>query len=188
MKNLQTMRQSVQKGFTLIELMIVVAIIGILAAIAIPAYTDYTIKSRVSEGASLSGNYRTAMDVYFSENGVLSGVNVATGVTLAELGLTNSDGTAVVTKGEYVSSVTLNIADPVSPFLEVNYRTSTALGDASGDCINYFPVLPTANTGGNLIWVPRATDQYTTKSGRVVPIAACTTATGIVPSKYRPKI
>jgi len=188
MKNLQTMKQSVQKGFTLIELMIVVAIIGILAALAIPAYTDYTIKSRVSEGASLSGNYRTAMDVYFSENGVLSGVNATTGVTLAELGLTNSDGSAVVTRGEYVSSITLNIADPASPFLEVNYKTSTALGDAAGDCINYFPVLPTANTGGNLIWTPRATDTYTSKGGLAVAAASCTTATGIVPTKYRPKI
>ena len=188
MKNLQTMKHSVQKGFTLIELMIVVAIIGILAAIAIPAYTDYTIKSRVSEGASLSGVYRTAMDVYYSENGVLSGINATTGVTLKELGLQNTDGTAIVTRGEYVSSITLNIVNPVNPFLEVNYRTSTALGEASGDCINYWPKLPAANSGGNLIWFPRSgTTTYTTKTGETVAAASCTTATAAVPDKYRPR-
>ena len=53
------MRKQVQKGFTLIELMIVVAIIGILAAVAIPAYQDYTVRARVTEGLSLAANYKT---------------------------------------------------------------------------------------------------------------------------------
>jgi len=63
MKNLNVVH-NVQKGFTLIELMIVVAIIGILAALAIPAYSDYTIKAKVSEGASLSGAAKTAVDIF----------------------------------------------------------------------------------------------------------------------------
>ena len=55
--------KSNQKGFTLIELMIVVAIIGILAAVAIPAYQDYTVKAKVGEGVNLSHPHRTALGI-----------------------------------------------------------------------------------------------------------------------------
>ena len=55
------MKRSIQKGFTLIELMIVVAIIGILAAVALPAYQDYTIRARVTEGVVLAGGAKTAI-------------------------------------------------------------------------------------------------------------------------------
>ena len=60
--------KSVQKGFTLIELMIVVAIIGILAAIAIPAYQDYTIRSKVTEGLNLAASAKIAVAEGFQSN------------------------------------------------------------------------------------------------------------------------
>ena len=61
--------KKVQQGFTLIELMIVVAIIGILAAVAIPAYQDYTIRAQVSEGLSLASGAKTAMAEFYSSTG-----------------------------------------------------------------------------------------------------------------------
>ena len=75
--------KSVQKGFTLIELMIVVAIIGILAAIAIPAYQDYTAKAKVSEGANMSATAKKALALAFNE-GTLSATtdNVALGLAI----------------------------------------------------------------------------------------------------------
>jgi type IV pilus assembly protein PilA len=67
--------KNVQQGFTLIELMIVVAIIGILAAVAIPAYQDYTIKAKVQEGVSLSNPHRTALGIACSEGELTNGMD-----------------------------------------------------------------------------------------------------------------
>ena len=85
-----------QQGFTLIELMIVVAIIGILAAIAIPAYQDYTIRAQVSEGLNLSGGAKAAVTEYFQDRGALPSNN-------AQAGLAASGDI----EGKYVESVTV---------------------------------------------------------------------------------
>ncbi|WP_397536190.1 prepilin-type N-terminal cleavage/methylation domain-containing protein [Roseateles sp.] len=91
-----SIKKRAQQGFTLIELMIVVAIIGILAAVALPAYQDYTTKSKVSEAAQLISVAKKNMVVAFNE-GTLSATSDNT-----SLGL----GAANTIQGKYVTSVT----------------------------------------------------------------------------------
>jgi type IV pilus assembly protein PilA len=86
--------KNVQKGFTLIELMIVVAIIAILAAIAIPAYQNYLIRTQVSEGAVLTDGAKTAISEFYSNTGRFPTSNASAG--LASSGSIN---------GKYVTSV-----------------------------------------------------------------------------------
>jgi type IV pilus assembly protein PilA len=73
------MLKQVQKGFTLIELMIVIAIIGILAAIAIPAYQNYTIRAQVTEGLTLADGWKTAISEYYANTGCWPAIANLTG-------------------------------------------------------------------------------------------------------------
>ena len=122
-----------QQGFTLIELMIVVAIIGILAAIAIPAYQDYTIRAQVSEGLNLSGGAKAAVTEYFQDRGSLPADNT-------EAGLAASDEI----QGMYVDEV--NVAAGV---INVQYGND-AHQVISGNAIQ---LTPDTSNPGSVAWV-----------------------------------
>ncbi len=91
---MKQMNKQAQKGFTLIELMIVIAIIGILAAIAIPAYQDYIARSQMTEAMSLSSGLKTAVTEVYSQDGS------------CPTNGTNGIDTATNISGKYVTSVT----------------------------------------------------------------------------------
>ena len=95
--------KKVQQGFTLIELMIVVAIIGILAAIAIPAYQDYTIRAQVSEGLNLSGAAKIAVTEFYQDRGVWPDTNVIAGL---------SDSDQII--GKYVDDVAVGASGVIT--------------------------------------------------------------------------
>ncbi len=119
--------KSVQKGFTLIELMIVIAIIGILAAIAIPAYQNYTIRAQVTEGLSLASGIETDVEQYYSNTGnwpstltamSTMGVSAVSGKYVSALSVSN--GTIEVTYGNSASSYIGTKKLAIQPYLDSN--------------------------------------------------------------------
>jgi type IV pilus assembly protein PilA len=126
-----------QQGFTLIELMIVVAIIGILAAIAIPAYQDYTIRAQVSEGLNLAGGAKAAVSEYTMDRGTFPSDNATAGLS------TNTD-----IKGKYVVSVT-----NANGVITVDYGNDAHTILAAGNLL-----LSAATNAGSIEWVCKSTD------------------------------
>jgi len=101
--------KKVQSGFTLIELMIVVAIIGILAAIALPAYQDYTKRSHVSEGLTLAAAAKVAVTEYYASEAAFPLDNAAAGLNAtitgnAVTGVVNANGTITITYNAKVTA------------------------------------------------------------------------------------
>ncbi|HEZ6517002.1 TPA: pilin [Neisseria meningitidis] len=88
---------TLQKGFTLIELMIVIAIVGILAAVALPAYQDYTARAQVSEAILLAEGQKSAVTEYYLNHGIWPGNNTSAGVASSS-----------TIKGKYVQKVEVN--------------------------------------------------------------------------------
>jgi len=114
------MMKQVQKGFTLIELMIVVAIIGILAAVALPAYQDYTVRAKVTEGLSLASSYKTAIADTFAARGPAGMAACSDAATCQNIGVTylanNRNVTSITSAAN--GKITITFSPAVAPATE----------------------------------------------------------------------
>lgn len=152
--------KTLQKGFTLIELMIVVAIIGILAAIAIPAYQDYTIRAQVTEGLNLASDLKAGVGEWYAQNGNWP--------ALSDLGISSS----AAKSGKYVAGIDL----ATNGGIDITYGLQANQQNLSGRVLS-LRAAPNAN--GDLVWLC---------GGKAAPTGASTSATNAttVLNKYLP--
>jgi len=153
--------KSMQKGFTLIELMIVVAIIGILAAIAIPAYQDYTIRAQVTEGLNLASDLKAGVAEVFAQTGTFTGIDdTALGVTTG------------AKEGKYVTGIAV-----AGGVITITYG-SDANGNIAGDTL---ALTPGVSANNDVVW--QCGDKVPTGAGLTMEAAGTTSLLG----KYLPQ-
>jgi type IV pilus assembly protein PilA len=163
--------KAMQKGFTLIELMIVVAIIGILAAIAIPAYQDYTIRSQVTEGLNLAGAVKADVAEYYAQNG-----RWPIDMTTANTGLGRR--AVDIPSGKYVASV--NLQNPGT--IRITYG-NLANANLLAAGANVLDLRPRLSTNGDVIWI---CGSAAAPAGITDPATASAADGTTVLAKYRP--
>jgi len=171
------MKAQMQKGFTLIELMIVVAIIGILAAIALPAYQDYTVRSKVGEAVIAGSSVKGLLSEAFQTDGV-------TGLTAAATAFNATSQSQKQSK--YVDDITVVAASPWT--ITVAIAATAANGIPTGfhqNTITFSPnvqnAVPTATSVGAIDWACGSTTTATATTRGLGNVVA-----GTLPAKYAP--
>ena len=173
------MKRSIQKGFTLIELMIVVAIIGILAAVALPAYQDYTIRAKLSEVVIAASSAKSMMSEAFQSDGINGLTAAATGFNATPLAQRQS---------KYVSNMVIGVATPWTITASINATAGNGiptglLNQQMALSPNVGGVAPLATSVGAIDWACTSTTA-TAAAGRLLgsrPLPAAP-----VPAKYAP--
>ncbi len=163
--NRRSFARNVQKGFTLIELMIVVAIIGILAAVALPAYQDYTVRAKVTEGLSLADSAKTAV----SENAA-NGAAFASGWN-APAATNNVSGVVIGTTGIITITYTAAAGNGTLVLVPVDGSVATGTALTAG----------TIPTNGSISWICASADSTTAN-------AVASAAKGTLAAKYAPAV
>jgi len=184
--------KAMQKGFTLIELMIVIAIIGILAAIALPAYQDYTVRSKVSEALIAASSPKSALSEAFQTDGItgMTAAAKAFNKTAAAGGGAGGGAAAAGTQhaSKYVKSVKVTEASPWDITVAISATEANGIPTGlDGNTIRLFPLVnkavPAATSTGAIDWAcasaakETADKRFGTGSG---------VAVGTLPAKYAP--